>query len=46
MYFISFHLISQIHLPVSGVNLSNNISIPQVRVNIKKTEYDTSFEIS
>ena len=38
--------VSQIHPPVSGVNFSNNISIPQPRVNIKKTEHDATFEIS
>ena len=38
--------VSQIHSPVSGVNFSNNTSIPQVRVNIKKIEHETSFEIS
>ena len=35
---ISAKGVSQIHPPVFGVNFSNNISIPQVRVNIKKTE--------
>ena len=43
---ISAKSVSQIHPSVSGVNFSNNISIPQVRVNIKKTEHDTTFEIS
>ena len=38
--------VSQIHPAVSGVNFSNNISIPQVWVNIKKIEHDTTFEIS
>ena len=37
---------TKIHPPDSGVNFSNNMSIPQVRVNIKKTEDDTTFEIS
>ena len=37
--------VSQIHPPVSGVNFSNNISVPQVWVNIKKIEHDTTFEI-
>ena len=37
---------SQIHPSTSGVNFSNNISVPRVRVNIKKTEHDTTFEIS
>ena len=36
----------QIHSPVSGVHFSNNISIPQVRVSIKKTKHDTTFKIS
>ena len=36
--YISAKGVSQIHLPVSGVNFSNDMSIPQVRVNIKKTE--------
>ena len=43
---ISAKGVSQIHPPVSSVNFSNNISIPQVRVSIKKTEHDTSFEFS
>ena len=30
---------------VSGLDLSNNISVPQVRVNIRKIEHDTTFEI-
>ena len=38
--------VSQIHPPVSGVNFSNNMSIPQVRVSIKKTKHYTTFEIS
>ena len=42
---ISAKGVSQIHPPVSGVNFSNNISIPQARVNIKKTEHDLTFEI-
>ena len=37
---------TQIHPVVPGFNFSNNISISQVRVNIKKTECDTIFEIS
>ena len=36
----------QNHPLASGVNISNNISIPQVRVNISKTEHGTTFEIS
>ena len=43
---ISAKGVSQIHPPVFGVNFSNNISIPQVRVNIKKTKHNTTFEIS
>ena len=43
---ISAKGVSQIHPPVSGVNFLNNISIPQVRVNIKKTEHDKTFKIS
>ena len=38
--------VSQIHPPVSGVKFSNNMSIPPVWVNIKKTEHDATFEIS
>ena len=38
------HRLSQINPPVSGVNFSNNIPIPQVWV--KKLEHDTTFEIS
>ena len=37
---------TQIHPVVPGFNFSNDISISQVRVNIKKTECDTIFEIS
>ena len=37
---------SEIHPPVSDVNFSNNISMLRVRVNIKKTEHDTTFDIS
>ena len=37
--------VSQIDLPVSSVNFSNNVSIPQVWVNTKKIEQDTTFEI-
>ena len=32
--------------PVSGIRFSNNLSISQVRVNIKETEHGTTFEIS
>ena len=38
--------VSHIHPPVFGVNFSNNLSIPQVWVNMKKIEHDTTFEIS
>ena len=31
--------------PVSGLNLSINISAPQLRVKIRKIEHDTTFEI-
>ena len=31
--------------PVSGLILSNNISVPQVRVNIREIEQGTTFEI-
>ena len=31
---------------ISGVNVSNNVSIPQFRVNMRETEYDTTFETS
>ena len=37
---------TQINPPVSDVNFSNIIPIPQVRVNVKKTEHDTAFEMS
>ena len=37
--------IFQIHSPVSGLNLSNNISVPRVRVNIREIERDITFEI-
>ena len=40
---ISAKGVSQIHPPVSDVNFSSNISIPRVRVDIKKTEHDTTF---
>ena len=30
-------------IPVSGFNFSNNISVLQVRVNIRETEYYTTF---
>ena len=43
---ISAKGVSQIYPPVSGANFSNDISIPRVRVNIEKTEHDTTFEIS
>ena len=33
-------------IPVSGVNFSHNISVSQVRVNIKESENGTTFEIS
>ena len=36
----------QIQPPISGVNFSNKISIPQVRVNMRETEHDTTFENS
>ena len=36
----------QIQPRISGVNFSNNTSIPQVRVNIRETEHDTTFETS
>ena len=34
----------QVQSPVCGVNLSNNISIPQVWVNKKETELEPTFE--
>ena len=34
----------QIQPPVFVVNFSNNASIPQVRVNFKKTEHETTCE--
>ena len=36
----------QIHLPVFGLDLSNNISVPQVRVKIREIERDATFEIT
>ena len=33
----------QIHPPVSGVNFSNKMSIPQVGVKIRKTKHGTTF---
>ena len=36
----------QIHSPVSVVNVSDNISVSQVKGNKKETEYGTTFEIS
>ena len=38
-------VVFQIHSPVFGLNLPNNISVPQVRVNIREIEHDTIFEI-
>ena len=39
-------VVFQIHpRTVSGLNLSNNISVPQVTVNIRETEYSTFFDI-
>ena len=34
----------RIYHPVAGVNFPNNISISLVRVNIRETEHDTTFE--
>ena len=36
----------QIQPFISGDNLSNNMSIPQARVNMNETEHDTTFETS
>ena len=36
----------QIQPPISGANFSNNISTPQVRVNMRETEHDKTFETS
>ena len=36
----------QIQTPISSVNFSNNISIPQVRINIRETKHDTTFKTS
>ena len=36
----------QIQTPISDVNFSNNISIPQFRVKMRETEHDTTFETS
>ena len=30
--------------PISGANFSNNISIPQFRINMKEIEHDKTFE--
>ena len=39
-------VVFQIHpRTVSGLNLSNNVSVPQVTVNIRETEYSTCFDI-
>ena len=32
-------------IPVSGLNLSNNISVPQVKVSVREIEHDTTFQI-
>ena len=34
----------KIQHPICGVNLFNNISITQVKVNMRETEHDTTFE--
>lgn len=36
----------QNQLPIYDVNISNNKSIPQARVNMNETEKDTTLEIS
>ena len=36
----------QIQSPISDVYFSNNISVPQVRVNKRETEVDSTFETS
>ena len=36
----------QIQSPIFSVNVSNNISIPQVRVNLMEIGYDATFELS
>ena len=36
----------QIQPSISGVDLSNNMTIPQVRVNMRETEHGTTFETS
>ena len=33
-------------LSISGADFLNNIQIPQVRVKIRETEHDTTFETS
>ena len=38
--------IFQIQSPICGVYFSNNMWIPQVRVNKRETELDLSFETS
>ena len=39
-------VVFQIQLLICAVNVSTNISIPNVRVNMRKTEHDKIFEIS
>ena len=41
---VNAKVVFQIHPPVSGLNISNNISVP--RVSIRETEHETTFEIS
>ena len=39
-------VVFQIQLPICAGNVSTNISIHNVRVNMRKSEHDTIFEIS
>ena len=39
-----FQIQSPIQSPICGVYFSNNISVPQVRVNKGKTELDSTFK--
>ena len=39
-------VVFQIQLPICAGNVSTNISIPNARINMRKSEHDTIFEIS
>ena len=36
----------QIQPPISGVNFSNNVTVPKAIVNMSETEHDTTFKTS